>query len=307
MIDRRLLDQLTLDRAAAYRRDQAWVAERLRHPLSRFVPVWRDRNLVATGGEPRAVALGGAGLSDRLAALASEIILLGLEGETAYFAADLSHHEPPALADLLGEAEFADIRGHRGLLENGAGAMLLQARGLMYWHRHNRFCCGCGAPTQSAQSGYARICTHADCGREHFPRLDPAIIVLVTRDTAAGEVCLLAHKSEWEAGRFATIAGFVEPGETIEEAVRREVMEEVGVVVTDVRYQASQPWPFPASLMLAFRARAASERIQVDNVEVSDARWFSRAEVLAGPAGGIQVARGGSISRWLVDGWLAEG
>ena len=307
MIDRRLLVEVTLDRAAAYRRDQDWMAERLRHPLSRFVPVWRDRNLVEMGSEPRAVALGGAGVSDLLAGIASEIILLGVEGETAYFAADLSHHEPPALAEILGEAEFADIRNHRGLLENGAGAMLLQARGLMYWHRHNRFCSGCGAPTQSTQSGYARVCTHPDCGREHFPRLDPAIIVLVTRNTPDGELCLLAHKGEWEANRYATIAGFVEPGETIEEAVRREVMEEVGVAVTDVRYQASQPWPFPASLMLAFRACAASERIKVDNVEVSDARWFSRAEVLSAPANGLQIARGGSISRWLVDGWLTEG
>jgi NAD+ diphosphatase len=306
MVDRSFLLKTTLDRASAFRRDEAWMAERLSDLKTQFVPVWRDRNLVVRGADAKPATLG-AEAAERLIEIASEIALLGIEGDTAYFAADLSHHEPPHLAEILGDAEFADIRGSRNLLEDGSGAMLLQARGLMYWHRNNRYCAACGASTKSAHAGYARRCNNDSCKREHFPRLDPAIIVLVTRQTPEGEVCLLAHKGEWEDNRYATVAGFVEPGETLEEAVRREVMEETGVAVVEAHYQGSQPWPFPASLMLAFRAIATDPHIAVDNDEVTQAGWFTRDQVVNCEQHGFTVSRGGSISRWLVDGWLKEG
>jgi NAD+ diphosphatase len=307
MVDRNFLLKATLDRVSAMRRDEAWIAERLSDSRTRFVPVWRDHNLILRRGQELEVATLCGPDCSRLAEIAGEIVLLGVEGETVYIAADLSHHEPDAFSGMIGEFEFADIRNSRLLLEDGAGAMLLQARGLMYWHRHNQFCANCGSPTKSSHAGYARKCANAGCGREHFPRLDPAVITLVTRQTPQGEVCLLVHKTEWAERRFATIAGFVEPGETLEEAVRREVQEEAGVKVIDVRYQGSQPWPFPASLMLAFRATADDERIEVDNDEVDEAIWLTRDEVVNAASQGIQVSRGGSISRWLVDGWLQEG
>jgi NAD+ diphosphatase len=295
----------SLDRAANFRRDDAWMAERLQDARARFVPVWRDHNLVIAGDDPSVVSFGGPP-AQKLIEIASEVALLGVVGEVTYFAADLSHHESANLTEIIGAAEFTDIRQARVLLDDGAGALLLQARGLLYWHRHNRFCANCGALTNSAQAGYARVCSSPQCGREHFPRLDPAIIVLVTRQTEAGDVCLLGHKTEWPEGRFSTIAGFVEPGETIEQAVAREVLEETGVTTTETAYQASQPWPFPASLMLAFRARAASDVITVDNQEMAEARWFTRAQIHNGE-GGLRLTTGGSISRWLLETWLAEG
>ncbi len=295
----------SLDRSANFRRDDVWMAERLQDARTRFVPVWRDHNLVIAGDDPSVVTFGGP-RAQMLTEIASEVALLGVVGDVTYFAADLSHHESANLTEIIGEAEFTDIRQARILLDDGTGALLLQARGLLYWHRHNRFCANCGAPTESAHAGYARICSSPPCGREHFPRLDPAIIVLVTRQTDAGDVCLLGHKTEWPEGRFSTIAGFVEPGETIEQAVAREVMEETGVTVTESTYQASQPWPFPASLMLAFRARAISDVINVDNQEMAEARWFSRTQIRNGE-GGLRLTTGGSISRWLLETWLAEG
>ena len=307
MIDWHSLFTGPLDRMSAMRRDDAWMAEKMRDHRTRFVLVWRDRNLLIAGDAPQAVTLAGPRVREILTEAACETALLGLEGETAYFAADLSHREPTAFAELLGQAEFVDIRNARPLLEESVGGLLLQARGLMYWHRQNRFCAACGHPTLATTAGYSRRCTNADCGREHFPRLDPAIIVLVTRPTPEGEVCLLAHKAEWPDNRFSTIAGFVEPGETIEDAVRREVMEETGVTVVETQYRGSQPWPFPASLMLGFRASAVDPTIQVDNDEVAEARWFTRDDILNAAQRGFSVTRGGSISSWLVDGWLKEG
>ena len=153
-------------------------------------------------------------------------------------------------------------------------ALLAYARGLMYWHRRHRFCGVCGAATDSRGGGHVRRCRNADEPHEHFPRTDPAVIMLVTHDDLEGRgpAALLGRQSRWPDGMYSTLAGFVEPGESLEEAVAREVREETGVAVADVRYQASQPWPFPSSLMLGFRARAVTTGIDVDQRELQDAR-----------------------------------
>ncbi|SNT14843.1 NADH pyrophosphatase zinc ribbon domain-containing protein [Micrococcales bacterium KH10] len=178
----------------------------------------------------------------------------------------------------------------------------LTALGLTAWHRHARFCSSCGAATTMIESGWVRQCTQ--CARAHYPRTDPAMIVTVVDDQ---DRLLLAHNAAWPQRRFSLLAGFVEPGETVEQAVRREVAEETGVGVDRIGYTASQPWPFPASLMLAFRAHATSSHIKVDGREIIAARWFSRDELRAAMnTGDVKLPASFSIARMLIERWLAD-
>jgi NAD+ diphosphatase len=174
---------------------------------------------------------------------------------------------------------------------------------MTHWHATHKYCGSCGAPTESREGGHLRVCTDPDCARAHFPRTDPAVIMLVAKD----DRCLLGRKAEWPPGRYSTLAGFVEPGESLEDAVRREVMEETGVVVSDVEYHSSQPWPFPASLMLGFFCRAETEVVQRNDKELEDARWFTREELRNGNGGMGIAPRPISIARRLIDDWLTEG
>jgi NAD+ diphosphatase len=179
------------------------------------------------------------------------------------------------------------------------GCLLVHALGVANWHRTHQFCARCGAPTSAEQAGHVRRCQR--CGGQHFPRTDPAVIMLILDDD---DRALLGHSPHWTPGRYSTLAGFVEPGESLEDAVRREVFEEVGVRVDSATYAASQPWPFPSSLMLGFYGHAASTEIAVDGHEVTQARWFTRTELaLALAAQEVALPGGFSISRWLVEGW----
>jgi NAD+ diphosphatase len=179
-----------------------------------------------------------------------------------------------------------------------SASLLAYARALSLWKARHRFCGVCGAPNLPMRAGHVMRCSRDECASETFPRLDPAIIVLVS--DASGERALLGRQASWPAGRYSTIAGFVEPGESLEDAVAREVDEETGVHVTDVRYESSQPWPFPSSLMLGFRAVARTREITLRDGELEDARWFTRADIAAGhPA----LPPAGSISARLIDGW----
>jgi NAD+ diphosphatase len=182
------------------------------------------------------------------------------------------------------------------------GGLLAHAIGLAAWHATHPRCSRCGAATVAARGGHVRECPA--CGAAHFPRTDPAVIMLVTD---ADDRALLGHQPQWPAGRFSTLAGFVEPGEPLEAAVRREVAEEVGIVVGEVTYAGSQPWPFPSSLMLGFFASAETTDIGVDGVEIASARWFTRTELAAAVADG-EVGLPGplSISRWLIETWYGE-
>jgi len=291
-----------LDRVSARRKDEAWIAGLLDHGESRFVAVWRGRSLVwADGGD----APGAAFLAPRdLAAQAAAPVLLGLIGERAYFAVDLSAHEAP-LEALTTErpVEFTDLRRVGPLLPRDEGSLLAYARGIAYWHERHRFCGVCGAATRSDEAGHVRRCTDPACGASHFPRTDPAVIMLVHD----GERCLLGRKPEWPAGMHSTLAGFVEPGESLEEAVAREVHEETGIVVDEVVYHSSQPWPFPASLMLGFHARARSTAITCDPEELEHAAWYDRRFLLTRrDDDSLRLPRGDSIARRLVEDWLAR-
>jgi NAD+ diphosphatase len=296
---------LALERHAERRRDSAFVGSRLVSATARLVPVWRARSLVIQDEQPRAHFVA-ADTMARLAASAAETIFLGEAADAPYFAVDLSRHEEDALPELVGgAARFVDLRSIGALMERQEGALLAYARGLVHWHSRHRFCGVCGAPTRSEAAGHVRRCTAPACGAEHFPRTDPAVIMLVTH----GEHALLGRQKVWPQGMFSTLAGFVEPGESLEEAVMREVFEEAGVRVRDVRYHSSQPWPFPASIMLGFHATAESPDTRVDPDELEQAAWFSR-DFLRGPhpdPDRFRLPRIDSIARRLIEDWLAAG
>ncbi len=294
-----------LDRAGHRRRERQWLEDRLNHPDSRFVPVWRGQNLVAALGEdaPEAVLLA----REAIDIVEGETVLLGLREERAYFALDLSRHDEPlqairpAAISAPAPIEFTDLRRVGPLLARPDGALLAYARGILFWHERHRFCGLCGSPTQSAEGGHVRRCTDVQCNASHFPRTDPAVIMLVTD----GERALLGRQPKWAKGQHSTLAGFVEPGESLEEAVAREVYEETRIVVEDVRYHSSQPWPFPASIMLGFTARAVTREIAIDPAELESARWFERSFILTHQEDEeFRLPRRDSIARRLIEDWL---
>ncbi len=287
-----------LDRAAHHRDDEAWIAARLADPASLFVPVWRAKTLVAGDESPNAVFLTGA-VAEAVRMAGGPWAFLGLKGEHAVFAVDVSAVDDPLplLPDALGR--FEDLRALAGRLPADDAAVLAHARGLMHWRTRHKFCGVCGAPCEPRSAGYSHVCTQ--CGTHHFPRTDPAVIMLVHRH---GRV-LLGHSQRFPNSQmYSTLAGFVEPGESLEEAVAREVMEEVGVPVGPVRYHSSQPWPFPASIMLGFYAEALAEAITIQQDELSDARWFTLDELRDPEANGFQLPRRDSIARRLVEDWM---
>jgi NAD+ diphosphatase len=289
-----------LDRVSHLRKDETWITERLSDASSRFVPVWRGQNLIASGSdaEPRAVFL-----SPQEAALADAVLLCVLEG-CAYFAVDLSAIDTPT--EAIGadpSAQFLDLRRVGPLLPRVEGAMLAYARGLAYWHSRHHFCGVCGSPTRTEEAGHVRHCTNPGCDATHFPRTDPAVIMLVHD----GERCLLGRQKAWPQGMHSTLAGFVEPGESLEEAVAREVYEETKVTLDEVTYHSSQPWPFPASLMLGFHARARTTDIEVDHSELEDARWYEKSWLLTHKDDDdFRLPRRDSIARRLLEDWLGR-
>jgi len=291
-----------IERVDFRRRDRTWIAERLADPTSRVLPVWRLA--VPVAGSPGSLAWAG-----REALLArdpgAEPVLLGVLEERACFAVDVSGRGEPAAEIGLGDVSFPDLRGIASTLPGGEAAIAAHARHLVDWHGRHRFCSVCGRASEPRDGGYVRHCTSSECNAEHFPRTDPVAIMLVIR----GDRCLLGRQAKWPAPFFSALAGFVEPGETLEEAVRREVKEEAGVEVGRVSYHSSQPWPFPASLMLGCLAEGASEEIVVDRAELEDARWFSRDQVraaLAGAAKDLALPPPLAIAHQLARAW-AEG
>ncbi len=289
-----------LDRAVAFREDDAWITARLADPASLFVPVWRSRSLFHgfDEGRPQAAYVSGAAAAAvRLAG--GPWAFLGLLGEAAVFGVDCSAADDPAplLPPALGR--FEDLRAARGALPAADASVLAHARALMHWRTRHRFCGVCGSPCEPRSAGHVLHCT--GCGTQHFPRTDPAVIMLVHR----GDRCLLGHSQRFPiTTMYSTLAGFVEPGESLEEAVAREVREESGVIVGRIGYHSSQPWPFPANIMLGFHAEALTEAVTVDPAELRDARWFTRAELRDRESLGFTIPPRDSIARQLIEAWL---
>ena len=306
-----------LDRIAKLRQDDDWVSAAFVGDDAQAVLVSNDRNLVAgsTDGEQsmRAALVPLSLVRDRLPADAFTWTLLGLDDTTPVFAVDLPTDALAALPELADTGRFVDIRKVGSLVPMADAALLAYARALLAWHRRHRYCSSCGAPTDSRQAGHVRRCRSAECAVDVFPRTDPVVIALVThRREHDGVVrCLLGRHSRLPRGVYSILAGFVEPGESPEEAVAREVREESGVEVTDVRYVAAQPWPFPYSLMMGFRATATTDDIVLDGDELEDAQWFTAAELAAfgewdDESATYRLPRRDSIARVLLDEWLAE-
>jgi len=281
-----------VDRSGERRKDPDWLAEALLDDESRFVPVWGDLCLV--GGDPAsAVLLERAdvdGLVDD-----DNVIFLGLFRNQPAFAVSLDGDGDAPFSD---RGEFRDLRYIGTALSADEANLCAHARALAVWHDATHYCPRCGSASQPAAGGNTRRCCNPDCAQELFPRTDPAIIVLV----AQGDRCVLGRRGVWPDGLYSTIAGFVEPGESLEDAVRREVYEETNIRVGAVQYHSSQPWPFPSSLMLGFVAEAISEDIRLNDGELADARWFTREELASGEVG---LPFHISIARRLVDHFIA--
>ena len=285
-----------VDRSGERRKDTDWLNEALLHRDTRFVPVWGDHCLV--GGDPLHLKLLERHQVLHLLDEHNRIFLGLFRGDPAFAIAMNADGTPP-----FGElGEFQDLRYLGTVLPADEANLAAHARGLVLWHASQQFCGHCGSSARPDTGGNSRRCLNTECDREIFPRVDPAIIVLVTD----GERCLLGRQTGWPEGRYSTVAGFVEPGESLEDAVRREVFEETNIRVGAVRYDSSQPWPFPSSLMLGFVAEAdasVTQEIRLNDGELEDAAWFTREELRSGfPKLPFRI----SIARRLVDGWLSS-
>jgi NAD+ diphosphatase len=300
-----------LNRAAHLRRDAGVLRADER---ARAIPVWRGKPLFA--GENRApvwLPLDHPVLADR-----KMDVFLGLDEGAPKFAADISNWEPAEVPETLNaffdpseqthpdlpkDQVFAELRGVMTHLIPRDAELVATGKALLGWHVTHGFCAKCGAQSTVSEGGWQRDCPA--CETHHFPRTDPVVIMLIT----LGNAVLVGRSPGWPEGMYSLLAGFVEPGETLEAAVRREVLEESGVVVGEVGYLASQPWPFPSSLMFGCHGHATSRAITIDPVEIEDARWVTREEmvdVLAGLHPEMKAARKGAIARFLIEHWLAD-
>jgi NAD+ diphosphatase len=286
------LARATVDRAAHLRLDEAALDRLWADARARVVRVYEGKAAVA--GDPPALALT-APPPDRADAAQTERLFLGVDDGVPYFALHGAY-------DLAAGERYAELRQVGALLSDRDAGLFVHALALANWHATHRHCPRCGAPTRVAAGGHVRLCP-VD-GSEHYPRTDPAVIVIVV--DADGRA-LLGRQPSWPERRFSTLAGFVEPGESAERAVEREVREEVGVGVSHLEYVGSQPWPFPASLMLAFRARATGTALHIDTDEIAEARWFSRDEFASAlRAGEVLLPSAASVARRLIEQWYGS-
>lgn len=279
-----------LDRVSHLRRDENWLQAAQADPKTRILPMYGLKCLVDADDGTSLVMPS----LDELGAWPAEAVLLGMfEGE-AVFVADI-----PDLDN--DDRTYVEIRSIAQNLPQPLTGLLAFARGIMHWTIRHRFCGSCGGATHAIDAGHARRCNA--CGLDTFPRTDPAVIVLVTD---GAERCILGRSKRIPAGMYSTLAGFVEPGETIDQTVEREVFEEVGAKILSLRYRTSQPWPFPQSLMLGFHATADFGELVVDEHEMDDARWFTRTELLDEATRPVRLPTPDSIARFLIEEWLNQ-
>jgi len=287
-----------LDRAGARRLDAAWLAARLMDPASWAVAVWNGKLLADEAGLvmlPVAFATTIEPDPDKLLFLGTDH--LGKAG----FAVDIADAGDPAAGPLEGRGEFHELRPLAMRLSGEHAAIAASARSLFEWRRRHRWCANCGQPTRAAEAGWKRICP--SCHAEHFPRTDPVAIMLPT----FGDRCLLGRQASWTPGMWSALAGFVEPGESLEEAAARELLEEAGLTAVSVRYHSSQPWPFPSQMMVGFLAEVSDDQATPDQTELEAVRWFTRLEaeaLLAGKIDGAFAPPPLAIAHQLIKAWV---
>ena len=293
MADHNVFAGAFVDRIGERRKDPDWLAEALSSSETRFVPVWGDRCLV--GGDPAGAVLLDADAA-RPFVTDDNSIFLGLFRDRPAFSVAISRDLDAPFADL---GEFKDLRYLGTVLPPDEANLVAHARALVLWHDATLYCGKCGSASQPSAGGNSRRCCNPDCATEIFPRTDPAIIVLVSD----GDRCLLGRQPSWPEGRYSTIAGFVEPGESLEECVTREVKEEVGICVKNIRYFGSQPWPFPNSLMVGFIADYDNGQININRSEIVEAGWFNANNLPSIPPK-ITIAR--HLIDWFVNQNMAN-
>lgn len=293
-----------LDRGDVERRDEAWLDAQSQHAQSRILPLWQLNILLQTEPGLELGWLSPAAIEPLKTTVPP--VFLGLQDNIAHFALDVSEVEEPLEILNLGEAwQFQEARGAAMQLSPEAAGIVAQSRAQVGWHQRHRFCSVCGEATAQGRGGHVRTCPA--CKAQHFPRTDPVAIMLISD----GERCLMGQSRGRLArtGRYSALAGFIDQGESIEEAVRREVKEEAGIEVGEVRYHSSQPWPFPSSLMIGCHGKAATTDIHFDTEEMTDVRWFSRDDVRAAlrrENPDLQVPDAIAIAHHLIKAW-AEG
>lgn len=289
-----------LNRFSEMRPDEVHMQQLWQHQEARVLVVHDTHSLLREQQNSKEAAILGRQEAEKLAKLAQVLVYLGSENGVPYFVLGLEGMEEQLL-EMLGEGYIlADLRTSALEVPQKDGALLAYARGMVHWNLHHRFCPNCGSETYSTQAGHVRQCTNEACNRHHFPRTDTAIIVIIVE----GDACLLGRQAAWPKGMYATIAGFLEPGETLEQAVAREAQEETGVELQTVSYHSSQPWPFPSSIMVGFSATARSRDLNLDNDELEDACWFTRSEIAAGlKDGSLRLPPLISIAYRLIRDW----
>jgi len=302
-----------LDRASYRRADPDWLAEKLAAPDSLALAVWNGRPLVedAKGGaeseDPKAdgvqIAWLAAGMARTLAGSPEHLLFLGLWKEVAIFAVDLEGGADPADGPLEGLGRFEDLRAIAPALRASEAAIAATAKSMFEWRRKHRHCAACGEIAEIADGGWKRVCPA--CRAQHFPRTDPVVIMLAVR----GETCLLGRQAAWPDGMYSALAGFLEPGESIEEACARELFEEAALRAMRVRYHSTQPWPYPSTLMIGLIAEVGEGEAVADQIEIDEVRWFTRGEARALIAGQLADAKAPAalaIAHQLIKAWAEE-
>jgi len=294
-----------LDRASERRPDAAWLAGQLASGASRVLAVWNGKVLTGKGdhGGPALAWLPGR-LAEDLAAGTERLLFLGLDAGEPVFAIDLEGPADPAEGPLEGLGRFSDLRGAAVDLPPGEAGIAATAKAMFEWRRRHRRCAVCGEPSHPADGGWKRVCEA--CKAEHFPRTDPVVIMLPHH----GDRCMLGRQKIWAKGMYSALAGFLEPGEAIEEACARELAEEAGLRTRKVRYHSSQPWPFPTNLMIGLLAEVEDDEGAPDQTELEAVRWFTRAQaqaLLDGELGDAFAPGEVAIAHQLIKAWIAEG
>jgi len=296
MTDQLTFTQMHLERATTLRKSPEWLTKISLEPSTSLILIWRSRYFF-DNNELFQVSQK-SDIGQELLALANEQVFLGLDKDNdnaAIFVVDISSVSEEELFTLFSaygysKVECIDFRTSLGQLSFKQASILSYAKSLTHWHRAYQYCGYCGAKTKNTEAGHSRICTHSACNKQSFPRTDPVVIMLVEYQPKQGPaMCLLGNHVKSPDNLYSTLAGFVDPGESIEEAVKREVFEEAGIEVGEVDYISSQPWPFPNSLMLGFFAKALSTEVSIDQEELKNANWFTAEQVRAFDNWGDQV------------------
>ena len=294
-----------LDRASDRRPDAAWLALQLAAPESLATVFWNGQLLVQS--EPNGalrIAYLPAALAEELSGGPERLLFLGLQTETAVFAIDLEDAGDPAEGQLQGFGTFHEMRGAAALLPPPEAAIAATAKSMFEWRRRHRHCAACGQATHPVDGGWKRVCPA--CKAEHFPRTDPVVIMLAHH----GDRCMLGRQEVWPPGMFSALAGFMEPGESIEEACARELAEEAGLRTRSVRYHSTQPWPFPSNLMIGLIAEVEDDEGTPDQTELSEIHWFTRSQardLLAGRLPDLRCPPPFAIAHQLIKSWAEAG